>query len=205
MRAATIEPGLFPFTHRVIYLADAIRLDGDLVGLDKINHFIREGLLHWRAVRAGATIEDDLARELGPPGRQLRWNGSGLKGWSLTGVLSYADLAAGFSGFRFWTDLLAVDGDHALVVYDAASARYVRSSPFTFAGYVNASWDEAINPSTFQPDLGREVAAADAASPRQWTSGPAALSDSCPWPCCTSIPFVSPRLHLGLCRCASST
>jgi hypothetical protein len=151
---------LFPFTHRVIYLADAIRLDGELVGLDKINHFIREGLSHWRAVQAGATIEDELARELGPPGRQLRWNEYGLKGWSLTGVLSYADLAAGFSGFRFFTDLLAVDGDHALVSYDAASAQYVQTSPFTFAGYVNASWDEAINPSTFQPALAREVAAA---------------------------------------------
>ena len=196
---------LFPFTHRVIYLADSIRLDGELVGLDKINHFLREGLSHWRAVQAGAAIEDELARELGPPGRQLRWNEYGLKGWSLTGVLSYADLAAGFSGFRFWSDLLAVDGEHAMVAYDAASGRYVLSSPFTFAGYVNASWDEAINPSTFQPALAREVAAAVARLGPAANVRPCGALGSCPWPRCTSIPHVSPRLHDDLCPCLRCT
>jgi hypothetical protein len=44
------QPWLYPFNGRIIFLADSIRLSGHLVGVDKINHFIREGLAHWRAL-----------------------------------------------------------------------------------------------------------------------------------------------------------
>ena len=51
------QPWLFPFHGRVIFVADSILLSGRVVGLDKINHFIREGLEHWRDVtRRGREI-----------------------------------------------------------------------------------------------------------------------------------------------------
>ena len=153
------QPWLFPFTGRVILIADSIRLSGRTIGLDKINHFLREGLEHWRdAARPGRDISTVMAEELGEPGRQLRWNEYGLKGWSLTGVLAYADLAASYSGYRFWTDLLSLDRETSLVGFDDESGRYVPRRPFTFADYVNDAWDEGINYSEFQPGLAREVA-----------------------------------------------
>ena len=102
-------PWMYPFHRRIIFVADSIRLANRIVGLDKMNHFIREGLVHWRAVNEnGGTIASDIARELGSPTQHSAWTEQGLKGMALTGVLAYADLAASYSGFRFWSDLLAV-------------------------------------------------------------------------------------------------
>lgn len=153
---------LFPFNGRIIFVADSIRLSGHVVGIDKIDHFIREGLVHWRRTvsRPSDDIAASIARELGPPRRQFRWTEYGLKGMSLTGVLSYADLAAGYFGYRFWSDLLSMEGPESFVEYDASGARFVQRRPFTFAAYVNEAWDESINCSTFHPTLAREVALA---------------------------------------------
>ena len=155
------QPWLFPFHGRIIFVADSVLLSGRVVGLDKINHFIREGLEHWRDVSLrGRDIASVLGEELGSPRRPFRPTEYGLKGWSLTGVLAYADLAAGYSGFRFWTDLLSIGGPASYVARDASTGHFVQTRPFTFAAYVNDAWDEGINVSAFEPGLDREVAAA---------------------------------------------
>lgn len=151
------QPWLWPFTGRVILLADSIRLADRVVGIDKVNHFIREGLEHWRAAqRPDLNIAAIMRKELGPPRRQFRWNEYGLKGWSLTGVLAYADLAASYSGYRFWSDLLALDRDGSFIERDAAGG-FVQVRPFRFAAYVNDAWDESLNCSEFHATLAREV------------------------------------------------
>ena len=48
------QPWLFPFLGRIILVSDSVRLSDRIVGLDKINHFIREGLAHWRDVQGRA-------------------------------------------------------------------------------------------------------------------------------------------------------
>ena len=155
------KPWLMPFNGRIIFVADSIRLSGRIVGIDKIDHFIREGLVHWRSAgQPGGEISASIGRELGPPRRQFTWTEHGLKGMSLTGVLSYADVAAGYFGYRFWTDLLSMEGPGSLVTHDASSARFVQRRPFTFAAYVNDAWDESINCSKFHPALAAEVAGA---------------------------------------------
>jgi hypothetical protein len=155
------QPWLVVFNGRVIFLADSIRLAGRVVGTDKINHFIREGLAHWRAVHeGGVAIESVMAHELGTPGWQLRLNENGLKGMTLTGVLSYADLAASYSGFRFWSDLLTPDKPESFITRDATSGRFVHRRTFSFDSYVNDAWDETINRSAFHPVLAKQVAAA---------------------------------------------
>ena len=78
---------------------------------------------------------------------------------SLTGVFSYADLAAGYAGYRFWTDLLSVGGAGSLVA-GGTSPGFVLQRRFSFSSYVTDAWDEAINCSTFHPDLGKEVVVA---------------------------------------------
>ena len=155
------QPWLFPFNGRIIFVADSIRLSDRVVGIDKIDHFIREGLVHWRtASRPGGDIAASIADELGPSRRHFRWTEYGLKGMSLTGVLAYADLAAGYFGYRFWTDLLSMDAPESFVGRAAGGATFVQRRPFTFAAYVNDAWDESINCSTFHPTLAGEVARA---------------------------------------------
>jgi hypothetical protein len=155
------QPWLFPFTGRIILLADSIRLSGRVVGIDKVNHFIREGLAHWRTVtRDRRDIAVVFERELGASRAWFRFTEHGLKGRSLTGVVAYADLAASYSGFTFWSELLSLGRPESYVVYDSAARRYTQTRVFTFADYVNDAWDEAINCSAFDPTLGRQVAAA---------------------------------------------
>jgi len=155
------QPWLYPFLGRTVFVVDSILLSGRVVGVDKINHFIREGLASWRAVyRRGGNIVAVLERELDPATRGWHWTEYGLKGMSLTGVLSYADVAAGYSGFRFWEDLLQFGREQSLVAYDTALGQFVQVRDFTFAAYVTDAWDEAINYSAFHPTIGREVAAA---------------------------------------------
>lgn len=155
------QPWLFPFLGRIILVSDSVRLSDRIVGLDKINHFIREGLAHWRDVQGRREdIASILARELDPARGGLHWTEYGLKGKSLTGVLSYADAAAGYSGYTFWSDLLSMGRDRSFVALDATGGRFVQARVFTFAAYVTDAWDEAINVSDFHPTLGREVEAA---------------------------------------------
>jgi hypothetical protein len=155
------QPWLFVFNGRIMFLSDSIRLAGRVVGTDKINHFIREGLAHWRAVHEdGVGIESVMAHELGAPGWQLRLNENGLKGMTLTGVLSYADLAASYSGFRFWSDLLTPDMPDSFVTRDATTGRLAQRRPFSFVSYVSDAWDETINRSAFHPVLAKQVATA---------------------------------------------
>ena len=155
------QPWLFPFLGRIILVSDSILLSGRVVGLDKVNHFIREGLAHWRYVdRGDGDIAASVAREWGPPHRQFRWTEYGLKGLSLPGVLSYADVAAGYSGYTFWSHLLAIDEPDSYVVIDQQVGRYAQQRAFRFNEYVNDAWDEGINVSEFQPALAREVQAA---------------------------------------------
>ena len=177
------QPWLFPFTGRIILLADSIRLANTVVGIDKVNHFIREGHAHWREMqRESATIDDVMRAELGKPGRQFRWNEYGLKGWSLTGVLAYADLAASYSGYRFWSALLEMDTPASYIVREPGTGRFVVRRPFTFADYVNDAWDEGINCSEFQSGLAKEVSAAlkqrGLACPASDTNGLGALPDA---------------------------
>ena len=152
------RPWMYPFHRRLIFVADSIRLANRIVGLDKMNHFIREGLVHWRAVNEkGGTIASDIARELGSPTKHIAWTEQGLKGMALTGVLAYADLAASYSGFRFWSDLLTVGTPQSFVELDPASGRLYQRRAFTFAAYVNDAWDETINRSKLEPRLRQEV------------------------------------------------
>ncbi len=155
------QPWLYPINHRIIFVADSILVSGRVVGIDKIDHFIREGLEHWRAIdRDGGDIASSMAREVGSPGGQFGWTEYGLKGMSLTGVFAYADLAAGYFGYRFWHDLLSLGRPESFVAFDEASRRATQRREFSFAAYVNDAWDEGVNYSTFHPALAGEVASA---------------------------------------------
>jgi len=167
---------LWPFNGRIIYVADSIRLADRVVGLDKIDHFLREGLVHWEHVDAGrGDIAFSIGKEFGPPRRQFSWTEWGLKGMSLTGVLAYADVAAGYFGYRFWSDLLTMGQPGSFLAYNATTG-YSQRRPFTFAAYVNDAWDESVNCSKFDGKIGADVTAALARRSMTCAGYPATLA-----------------------------
>jgi hypothetical protein len=151
------QPWLWPATHRIIFLADSILLSGRVIGLDKLDHFIREGRAHYDALARGRHLDEVLKQEQGRSDRPFALTEHGLRGRALTGVMSYADLAAGYDGLRFWRDLLVFGEARSLVTYDEHVRRFVMVRSFSFADYVTDAWDETVNRSQFHPALGREV------------------------------------------------
>ena len=138
-----------------------VLLSGRVVGLDKINHFIREGLAHWRAVHERREdIASVLGRELDPARARL----------ALDGVWPQGDVADRRGRLRRRRRRLlgvhvlerpAVDWTGAVIRRARCNGRTLRAgASFTFADYVTDAWDEAINVSDFHPTLGREVEAA---------------------------------------------
>lgn len=155
------------FSLRLKALSDVVKIDGHLVGLDKIGHFFAEGWTYFeRTGEEGESLED--AMDWGS--RQE----AGKFGYSTTGVYSFADLVANFNGWRFWNEVLRTQDDplkgmianlfgapHVaceLQVLD--SIRYwkrvrawkVRKS-FDLADYLDGTWDEGNNCNSYADPL----------------------------------------------------
>ena len=126
---------------KVFGIGRSFKLGGQVIGTDKIGHFFMQGLDFYDRVRDGASIETVLATEHGE---------DGLWGLGTSGVKSWADIAADYQGYRFWSRL--VDGPHP---YFRCSERgeWVRESAFTWVDYVNPGWDEALNCSEMKPGI----------------------------------------------------
>lgn len=144
---------------RLKELSDVVRIDGQLVGLDKIGHFFAEGWAYFERTREdGETLLDAM----GWGSRQE----AGKFGYATTGIYSFADLTANFNGWRFWNNVLR-SGDDPLkgMLANLFSAPYVRCElrlldsmrhakrvrawrvvrPFDLADYVDGAWDEGNN------------------------------------------------------------
>jgi hypothetical protein len=147
------------FSLRLKELTDVVRIEGHLIGLDKIGHFFAEGWEYFERTRDGQeTLEDAMAW-----GRRQE---AGKFGYRTTGIHSFADLAANFDGWRFWNDVLGA-GDDPLkgalgnflrrplvaceyrILASLKHRRLVRAwrlqRRFDIADYVHGAWDEANN------------------------------------------------------------
>ena len=123
-----------------------IRLAGSLIGSDKLGHFFSQGLKYYRSDLAGWS-EDRIA------GRG-RFNERWIFGQLTTSVYSNADLVANWEGYRFYRSLFedgVVAGKPRIVRFGDGGARIVRD--FSWADHVNDYWDEALNPSHWNPAL----------------------------------------------------
>lgn len=147
------------FSLRLKALSDVVRIDGHLIGLDKIGHFFAEGWTYFEQ-----THEDgmDLAEAMAWGSRQE----AGKFGYATTGVYSFADLVANFHGWRFWNRVLRSQDDPLeglfgnlfgspyveceLQILDSLKhRRWVRAwevgRTFDLADYVDGAWDEGNN------------------------------------------------------------
>lgn len=119
-----------------------IRVNGVLLGTDKLGHFISQGWKYHRRHLRGQPIERVV--------RHGVRNESGIFGSPATGTFSNADLVANYEGLLFYLSLFEDDartGRPAIIAWQPDSARVQRD--FDFRDHVNDYWDEALNPNRY--------------------------------------------------------
>jgi len=115
-----------------------IKIDGQLVGSDKLGHFLSQGrkfyfrYLHYQ--------DETKAAE------RSAYTERALFGQATTGSYSNADLVANYEGFLFYRSLFndnVIPGKPAILAWQ--DDHWVIQREFTWADHVNAYWDEALN------------------------------------------------------------
>jgi hypothetical protein len=127
--------------------ADVIQLGDVQIGTDKIEHFFGRGYVYYlKHYKQGKSIKDVL--KFGHTSERY------MLGGVTTGVYSYGDLAANFTGMRFWNHILQKGDD----VFGQNLGPYVvcqqgkwrmnkgeRKYLIDWSKYVTPAWDEANN------------------------------------------------------------
>ena len=134
-----------------------IRLNGQLVGNDKIGHFLDEGRHNFQTARAILSNKDDQRDPIAVAIAYGVETETGVFGLKVTGVYSYADTVANFNGMNFWFRITGapITGSGESY-YTCDQGAWKRKASFTFRDYVDAGWDEGINCSEYRDDLYRE-------------------------------------------------
>ncbi len=120
------------------------------VGLDKVDHFLSNGFSYYTTfTQAEGTVPEKLntALDLGVGQEEGMW---GLRG---TGVKSYGDMAANYSGFLMYRDLLDGQGPAAPAIScNAATGTYslTPGKEVDIRKYATEGWDEGTNCSSFK-------------------------------------------------------
>jgi hypothetical protein len=119
-----------------------IKLNGVLIGSDKLGHFLSQGRKFWLRYRQSG--DEAQAAE------HSAYTERALFGQMTTGVYSNADLVANYEGYRFYRSLFEDDivpGKPAVLAWEGD--RWVVQRAFTWADFVNEYWDEALNVNHF--------------------------------------------------------
>lgn len=111
----------------------SIRLGGEYIGADKLGHFFDQGFQYYK----GWTLNGSKvwAFQRGKNSEETSF------GKTTTGIMSYGDLAANYSGFQFWQSV--TEGPNPY--FRCEQGKWSQTRNFTWADHVNPGWDEAIN------------------------------------------------------------
>lgn len=119
-------------------IGDTIRVNHQLIGSDKIGHFLSQGRKFYRRYRESnseaAAAEHSAYTERAIFGRMT------------TGSYSNADLVANYEGHRFYRSLFEDDivpGKQAILRWE--NEGWVMQREYDWADHVNEFWDEALN------------------------------------------------------------
>lgn len=122
----------------VFGVGPTIKINGILIGSDKLGHFLSQGRKFYR--RYLKYLDESKAAE------HSAYTERALFGQATTGVYSNADLVANYEGFRFYRSLFEDDiipGKPAILAWQDNG--WVIQRQFTWADHVNEYWDEALN------------------------------------------------------------
>jgi hypothetical protein len=122
----------------VFGVGPTIKVNGQLIGSDKLGHFLSQGRKFFR--RYQATHDEAKAAD------QSAFTERAIFGQMTTGIYSNADLVANYEGYRFYRSLFEdnIVGDKPAIVAWRDNQWKIQR-PFTWADYVNPYWDEALN------------------------------------------------------------
>jgi hypothetical protein len=119
-------------------IGKTIRVNGQLIGSDKIGHFLSQGRKYYRRYRE--SLSEAAAAE------HSAYTERALFGRVTTGSFSNADLVANYEGHRFYRSLFEDDivpGKPAILRWEEGG--WVVQRRFDWADHVNEYWDEALN------------------------------------------------------------
>ena len=119
-------------------VGDTIRVNQQLIGTDKIGHFISQGRKYYRRYRK--TGSEARAAE------RSAFTERAIFGRLTNGTYSNADLVANYEGHRFFRSLFEDDivaGKTAILSWQ--NGGWVIQREFDWADHVNEYWDEALN------------------------------------------------------------
>ena len=123
-----------------------IRINDQLIGTDKLGHFISQGRKYYRRfIRYGS---EEKAAE------QSVFTERAIFGQLANGIYSNADLVANYEGHRFYRSLFEddiIDGKPAILRWE--NDGWVIQREFDWADHVNEYWDEALNINYFDAGL----------------------------------------------------
>ncbi len=126
-------------------LASTVKVNGQLIGTDKLGHFLDQGFEFYTPYRtSGYDIDTAMRSSIGS---ERTYSGS-----SSTGTISYADSVANYHGIQFYHSL--AEGQHPY--FTCSNGKWKQIRPFKFADYVDAAWDEGINCSLITSPEGKE-------------------------------------------------
>jgi hypothetical protein len=115
-----------------------IRVNGQLIGTDKIGHFISQGRKYYRRYRKSGSEEQAAG--------QAAFTERAIFGRMSNGIYSNADLVANYEGHRFYRSLFEdgiIPGKAAILRWE--NGAWIVQRPFDWSDHVNEYWDEALN------------------------------------------------------------
>jgi hypothetical protein len=123
-----------------------IRVNKQLIGSDKIGHFISQGRKYYkRYLESGSEAE---------AAEHSAFTERAIFGQLSNGIYSNADLVANYEGHRFFRSLFEdniVPGQPAILRWEGDA--WVVQREFDWADHVNEYWDEALNVNHFDATL----------------------------------------------------
>jgi hypothetical protein len=134
----------------VFGLGETIRVNGQLIGSDKLSHFLSQGRKFYHRYQKSGS-ENKAARRGVLTERAIF--GSGM-----TGSFSNADLVANYEGYLFYRSLFEDDiisGKPAIFRWEDDG--WVMQREFDWADHVNEYWDEALNVNAYDWILRRHM------------------------------------------------
>ncbi len=123
-----------------------IKVGGEFVGPDKIDHFFDQGYSYW--VQSDFGKSDNKAKSFGIDSE------NGWYGFKSGGVFSFGDLRANWAGYQFYKYLFSGEKSHLLVSDDGFVS--IRRS-FDWNEHVDWQFDELKNPSLYTKAVKKKI------------------------------------------------
>lgn len=117
----------------MVGLHPVVNINGHYIGVDKLAHFMNEGLEYYRNELKGKSIDQLLAIGIREE--------EGIMGLSTTGIKSYGDMSANYYGYLFWKNLVSGPAPYV----KCQKGKWKRIRDFQWEDYVSDLMDETVN------------------------------------------------------------